>query len=50
MKNLILPLVNWAMGAIIIGVFAIVCVVMVVVIYHLAKSDKKKNDRTQPEA
>lgn len=44
MKNLILPLVNWAMGAIIIGVFVIVCIVMVVVIYNLANGDKKENN------
>ncbi|MFC4635007.1 hypothetical protein ACFO3O_13885 [Dokdonia ponticola] len=49
MKNLILPLVNWGMGAIIIGVFAIVCIVMIVVIYNLANSDKEKNDTTHPE-
>lgn len=49
MKNLILPLVNWGMGAIIIGIFAVVCIVMVVVIYNLANGDKKKNDTTQPK-
>lgn len=49
MKNLIFPLVNWSMGAIIIGVFAIVCIVMVVVIYNLANSDKKSNDTTHTE-
>ncbi|WP_299210547.1 hypothetical protein [uncultured Dokdonia sp.] len=46
MKNLILPLVNWGMGAIIIGIFAVVCIVMVAVVYHLANSDKK-GDKSQ---
>ena len=37
MKVQFLPLVNWQMGALIIGVFAIVCVVMVIVIYNMSK-------------
>lgn len=44
--NLInLPLVNWGMGTIIIGVFALVCIVMSLVVYNLANSDKK-NDQS----
>jgi len=42
MESLIIPLVNWTMGAIIIGGFAIVCIVMVLIIYSMANSDKKK--------
>lgn len=38
----LIPLVNWGMGTIIIGVFAIVCIVMSLVIYNLANSDKKQ--------
>lgn len=37
----IIPLVNWGMGAIIIGVFAVVCVVMIFIVYHLVTTDKK---------
>ncbi|GGG20231.1 hypothetical protein GCM10011344_21110 [Dokdonia pacifica] len=47
MKYLIFPLVNWVMGAIVIGIFAIVCIVMALVVYNLATGDKKteKNQR-----
>lgn len=38
----ILPLVNWGMGAIIIGVFAVVCIAMVLIIYNMVNSDKKQ--------
>ncbi len=47
MKNLLnLPLVNWGMGSAIIGVFALVCVILVVVVYNMVTSDseKKEND------
>lgn len=44
----IIPLVNWSMGAIIIGVFAVVCVVMVLIVYNMVKSGKK--DTTDTEA
>jgi glucose uptake protein GlcU len=40
----LIPLVNWGMGTIIIGVFAIVCIVMSLVIYNLANSDKKQKE------
>jgi uncharacterized membrane protein len=39
-----IPLVNWGMGTIIIGVFALVCVILVLVVLHLMNSDKKKED------
>jgi ABC-type transport system involved in cytochrome bd biosynthesis fused ATPase/permease subunit len=45
----IIPLVNWGMGAILIGVFAVVCVVMVLVIYNMANSDKKDTTDTEAE-
>ncbi|MGB0980576.1 MAG: hypothetical protein ACPGUH_00620 [Winogradskyella sp.] len=44
MKTMILPLVNWGMGIVIIGVFAIVCIVMALVVYNLANSEKKTNN------
>lgn len=39
-----LPLVNWGMGSIIIGVFALVCIVMALVIYNMANANKKEED------
>lgn len=42
MKLSMLPLVNWEMGNILIGVFALVCVVLVGVVYSLSQGDKKK--------
>ncbi|GER58090.1 hypothetical protein [Patiriisocius marinus] len=48
MKNLLVtPLVNWGMGAAIIGVFALVCVVLVFVVYSMASSDKKAKDSSE---
>ena len=35
MNVLFLPLVNWGMGAVLIGVFALVCIVMVAVVMSL---------------
>ena len=48
MKNLIVPLVNWGMGAILIAVFAVVCIIMVLIVYNLANGDKKA-DKGQSE-
>ncbi|WP_452598261.1 hypothetical protein [Pontimicrobium sp. MEBiC01747] len=39
-----IPLVNWGMGSIIIGVFALVCIVMALVIYNMANADKKDSN------
>jgi hypothetical protein len=39
-----IPLVDWGMGTVLIGVFAVVCVVLVLVILNLMNSDKKKNE------
>ncbi|TVZ25526.1 hypothetical protein JM83_0450 [Gillisia sp. Hel_I_86] len=44
MKAVFLPLVNWGLGTIIIGVFAVVCVILVLVVYNMMNSDKKKQD------
>ena len=37
-----IPLVNWEMGSVIISVFALVCVILVVVVYNMVNSDSKK--------
>ena len=42
MKELIFYLANWSIGTIIIGVFALVCIVMIAVVYSLTNSGKKK--------
>jgi len=47
MKSLILPLVNWGMGAAIIGVFALVCIVLAAVVINMVKSDKKAKEETE---
>ncbi|WP_405370270.1 hypothetical protein [Nonlabens sp. Asnod2-A12] len=44
MKAIFLPLVNWGMGTVIIGVFAVVCIALVLVVYSLANGDKKSTD------
>lgn len=46
----ILPLVNWGMGAIIIGVFAVVCIAMIWIVYSMVNSDKKKETDTNSRA
>jgi Na+-translocating ferredoxin:NAD+ oxidoreductase RnfG subunit len=40
MKLSMLPLVNWEMGNILIGLFAVVCIVLVGVVYSLSQGDK----------
>lgn len=42
MKNQIVVLVDWGMGALLIGVFAVVCVVRVLVVYNMVKGSSKK--------
>ena len=41
MKTKVLPLVDWGMGAAIIGIFALVCIVMVLVVYRMSAHRKK---------
>jgi len=41
MSNCILPLVNWGNGIIMIGIFAAVVVLLIVVLLSLMNSDKK---------
>ena len=43
MNSLMLPLVNWGMGTVIIGVFALVCIVMVLVVYNMINSKNKED-------
>lgn len=44
MKSLYVPLVDWDMGTIIIGVFAFVCIVLVAVVIGFMNSGKKNKD------
>lgn len=37
-----ISLVDWGMGATLIGVFVVVCVVLVLVVVNMMNSDKKK--------
>lgn len=41
MSQLFIPLVNWSNGIIMIGVFALVVVVLIVVMFSLINSEKK---------
>jgi len=41
--SLAIFLVDWLMGTVVIGVFVAVCIVLVIVIMNLVKSDKKNN-------
>lgn len=45
----IIPLVNWGMGAIIIGVFAVVCVVIILVVYNMVTTGKKDTTDTDDD-
>lgn len=45
MKTVTLLRVDWGMGTLIIGIFAIVCIVMALVVYNLANSGKKDNKK-----
>ncbi len=40
--QIIYPLVNWSNGIIMIGVFALVCVVLVAVMVSFINSERKK--------
>ncbi len=37
-----ISLVDWGMGTALIAVFGVVCVIMILVVLNLMKSDKKK--------
>ncbi|QIE58004.1 hypothetical protein G5B37_09130 [Rasiella rasia] len=44
MNLLNVPLVNWGLGTIMIIIFAVVCVVLVAVVYSLSRSTKRIED------
>lgn len=44
-----LPLVDWTMGAILIGVFALVCIALVAIVMNMMKSDTKKQEDTKAD-
>lgn len=44
MISINIPLVDWGMGTALIGVFVVVCVILVLVVLNLMNSDKKKKD------
>ncbi|ARN78868.1 hypothetical protein BST97_13200 [Nonlabens spongiae] len=48
METTNLPLANWGNGTIMIGVFALVCIVLVAVIYNMVNSKPadQTNDKT----
>ena len=46
MKSIFLPLVNWEMGTLLIVVFAIVCIVLVGIIYNMTQSGQKNTEDT----
>ncbi|MDT0555919.1 hypothetical protein [Patiriisocius hiemis] len=45
MKALFLPLVDWGMGTIIIGVFALVCVILTAIVIGMMNSGKKNGSK-----
>jgi len=47
--SLFLPLVNWGMGTIIIGVFVLVCIILTLVVINMVRSDKKKDPNEKPK-
>lgn len=48
METINIPLANWGNGTIMIGVFVLVCVVLVAVIYNMVNS--KSVDQTDHES
>jgi len=42
MLKTIIPLVDWGMGTAIIVVFGVVCVVLVLLVFNMVNSGKKK--------
>lgn len=49
MESLIILIVNWTMGAVFIGFFLLVCLVLSLIVYNMAKSGKKKSDTSNDE-
>jgi len=40
-----LPLVDWTMGAVLLGVFLLVCAILVAIVMNMVNSDKKKEEK-----
>ncbi|MGB1211470.1 hypothetical protein CLV86_0045 [Lacinutrix venerupis] len=49
MKTYIIPLVDWGMGATLIGVFALVCIVLSLVVINMVKGDKKNKETSKKD-
>ena len=47
LSQLTIPLVNWNLGTGIILSFAVVCLVLILIVYSMVNSDQKKNNRKQ---
>ena len=43
MKNLIIPLFNWLNGVIMMGVFVLVCILLIGILINFMTSEKKEN-------
>ncbi|EDM43705.1 hypothetical protein SCB49_08943 [unidentified eubacterium SCB49] len=50
MNTLFLPLVDWGMGSFLIGIFALVCIILILVIYNLTQSKDSVSLPEDPEA
>lgn len=42
MEQFLILLVNWGMGALLIGVFALVCITLILIVVNMIKADSKK--------
>lgn len=49
MNSFFLPLVNWGLGTVLIGVFALVCMILIVVIYNLSRGTNNVTNDTPNE-
>ena len=45
MKLVTLPLVDWTMGIVVIGVFALVCIAMVLIVMNMMQSKSGKDQQ-----
>lgn len=44
MEHFLILLVDWGMGALLIGVFALVCITLVLIVLNMIKGDSKKSE------
>ena len=49
MKNSLLLLVDWGMGAMLIGVFAVVCIAMVLIVYSMSRNGKSATNQEEDD-